>query len=58
LTLGELLSHSPRPEGLAFALRDELRRGRVALDAQGRYSLVREAFPPGLLEAIAEVRLA
>jgi hypothetical protein len=58
LSLGELLSHSPRPEGLAFALRDELRRGRVARDEQGRYALVRAAFAPGLLEAIAEVRLA
>jgi hypothetical protein len=57
LTLGELLDHSPRPEALAFALRDELRRGRVALDEQGRYALIREAFAPGLLEAIAEVRL-
>jgi hypothetical protein len=57
LTLGELLDHSPRPEGLPLALREELRRGRVVLDGQGRYALVREAFAPGLLEAIAEVRL-
>ena len=57
MTLDELLDHSPRPEGLAFALRDELRRGRVALDDQGRYALVRAAFAPGLLEAISEFRL-
>ena len=57
MTLGELLDHSPRPEGLPLALREELRRGRVVLDDQGRYALVREAFPPALLESIAQVRL-
>jgi hypothetical protein len=57
LTLDELLSHSPRPERLPFVLREELRLGRVVLDEQGRYALIREAFAPGLLEAIAEVSL-
>jgi hypothetical protein len=58
MTLDELLSRSPRPEGLPFVLREELRLGRVLLDGQGRYALVREAFAPGLLEAIAEIRMA
>jgi hypothetical protein len=56
LTLDELLSHSPRPEGLLHALASEVRAGRVRRVGD-RFQLVREAFAPGLLEAIAEVRL-
>jgi hypothetical protein len=55
LSFGQLLSCSPRPEGLPFVLRGELKAGRVRREGD-HFQLVREAFAPGLLEAIAEVR--
>ncbi len=61
LTLDELAA---RQSGLAAygpslplvtVLNDELARGRVTLDAEGRYAIVRGMFEPDLVEALVEL---
>jgi hypothetical protein len=44
-------------EMVAYVLADELGKGRVRLTADGRWSIVAAAFPPGTLDALRELSL-
>jgi hypothetical protein len=57
LTLDELLERQGltarwREEALRVVLNEEVARGRVAVDGEGRYRLVRERFDPAVLEGL------
>jgi hypothetical protein len=55
-TFDELVRLTNRPpDVLGDVLRDELRRRRVRLDADGRYRLVVDRFEPALLAVLARL---
>jgi hypothetical protein len=58
LTFGELwerlapLGPPLTARALRYALRDEVERGRMLVDQEGRYSLAPNALPPDVIEAL------
>jgi hypothetical protein len=53
LTLEELVARTGTPVAyMRAALSSEVTAGRVVRSPDGRYSLVRSAFPPGVLDAL------
>lgn len=45
------------PDALAYVLADERERGHVRRSPDGRWSIVREAFDAGTIEALAGLAL-
>jgi hypothetical protein len=53
LTLEELVARTGTPVAyMRAALSSEISAGRIVRSADGRYSLVRSTFPPGVLAAL------